>query len=125
VTSPEELPVTSPERPGPVIVRVPAELDVSNAEDVGEQLRSALTPGVTVVIADLTSTVFCDSAGARQLVLAHQWASARDAQLRFVIPDPNMLRVFQVTGLDRLFWIYPTLEAAFAGPAPDGAAASV
>jgi hypothetical protein len=63
----------------PVIVRLPAEIGMDNAEDVGEQLSSAFTPGVTVVIADLASTVFCDSAGARQFVLAHQLADARDA----------------------------------------------
>ena len=96
----------------PVIVRLPAEIDMDNAEDAGEQLRSALTPGVTVVIADLASTVFCDSAGARQFVLAHQFADARDAQVRFVIPDRNMLRVLTVTGLDRLLSIYPSLDAA-------------
>ena len=105
----------------PVIVGLPAEIDMDNAEDVGEQLRSAFTPGVTVVIADLASTVFCDSAGARQFVLAHQFADARTAQVRFVIPDRNMLRVLTVTGLDRLLSIYPSLDAAVsAGPAPDG-----
>ena len=31
---------------------------MANAEDVGDQLRSALTPGVTIVIADMTSTTF-------------------------------------------------------------------
>jgi anti-sigma B factor antagonist len=109
----------------PVIVRLPAEIDMTNAEDVGEQLRSAFTPGVTLVIADLTSTVFCDSAGARQLLLAHHSADARDAQVRFVIPDRNTLRVLQLLGLDRLLSIHPSLEtAASAGPAPDGDAAS-
>jgi anti-sigma B factor antagonist len=109
----------------PVIVRLPAEIDMVNAEDVGEQLRSAFTLGAAVVIADLTSTVFCDCAGARQLVLAHHSAEARDAQVRFVIPHRNTLRVLQVLGLDRLLSIHPSLEtAASAGPASAGAAAS-
>jgi anti-sigma B factor antagonist len=104
-----------------VVVRLPAEIDMANAEDVGEQLRSAFTPGVTLVIADLTSTVFCDSAGARQLVLAHHSADARDAQVRFVIPDRSMLRVLTLTGLDQLLSIYPSLDAAVsAGPALAG-----
>jgi anti-sigma B factor antagonist len=109
----------------PVVVRLPAEIDMANAEDVGEQLRSAFTPGVTLVIADLTSTVFCDSAGARQLVLAHHSADARDAQVRFVIPDRSMLRVLTLTGLDQLLSIYPSLGAAVsAGPTLDRDAAS-
>jgi hypothetical protein len=52
------------------------------------------------VIADLASTVFCDSAGARQFALSHNYAAAHDAQLRFVIPDRNMLRVLTVSGMD-------------------------
>jgi anti-anti-sigma factor len=109
----------------PVVVRLPAEIDMTNAGDVGEQLRSAFTPGVTLVIADLTSTVFCDCAGARQFLLAHHTADARDAQVRFVIPDRNTLRVLQRLGLDRLLSIHPRLEtAASAAPAPDGDAAS-
>ena len=103
----------------PVIVRLPAEIDLANAEDVGEQLRSALTRGAAVVIADLTSTVFCDSAGARQLVLSHYDADFHDAQIRFVIPDRNMLRALTVTGIDQLLSIYPSLDAAVSGSIPD------
>ena len=33
----------------PVIVSLPAEIDIASAEDVGEQLRAAFAPGVTVV----------------------------------------------------------------------------
>jgi anti-sigma B factor antagonist len=77
------------------------------------------------VIADLTSTVFCDSAGARQFVLSHNYADFHDAQMRFVIPDPNMLRIVTLTGLDQLLSIYPSLDAALsAGPALDADAAS-
>jgi anti-sigma B factor antagonist len=109
----------------PVIVRLPGEIDMANAEDVGEQLRSAFTRGAAVVIADMTSTVFCDSAGARQFVLAHNYADFHNAQMRFVISDRNMLRVLTVTGLGRLLSIYPSLDAALsAGPVPDGDAAS-
>jgi anti-sigma B factor antagonist len=120
------IPVTDLEHPAePVIVRLPAEIDMANAEHVGEQLRSALTPGAAVVIADLTPTVFCDSAGARQLALAHDYARAHDAQIRFVIPDRDLLHVLTVTGLDQVLPIYPSLDAAVpAGPAPDRDTAS-
>ena len=108
----------------PVVVRLPDEIDMANAERVGEQLRSAFTCGSAVVIADLTPTVFCDSAGARQFVLAHNYADARDAQMRFVITGRNVLSVLTLTGLDQLLSIYPSLDAAVsAGPALAGDAA--
>ena len=109
----------------PLVVRLPDEIDMANAERVGEQLRSAFTRGAAVVIADLTPTVFCDSSGARQLLLAHNYAGACDGQMRFVIPGRNVLRILTLTGLDQLLSIYPSLDtAASAGPMPDGDAAS-
>ena len=75
----------------PVIVSLPAEIDMANEEDVGEQLCAAFAPGVTVVIADLGSTVFCGTSGARQLVLAHKRAVASNCELRVVISSAGVL----------------------------------
>jgi anti-sigma B factor antagonist len=114
------LPVTDLEQSAePVIVRLPAQIDLANAEDVGEQLRSAFTRGAAVAIADLTPIVFCDSSGARQLVLSHNCPDFHDAQMRFVIPDRNMLRALTVTGVDQLLSIYLSLDAAVSGSIPD------
>ncbi|HEY7262452.1 MAG TPA: STAS domain-containing protein [Trebonia sp.] len=97
-----------------VIVPLPAEIDVVNAGRVGEQLRAAFTPGVRVVIADLGSTVFCDSSGVRELVLAHKRAVASNCELRVVISSAGVLRVLAIQGLDRVLEIYPDLAAALA-----------
>jgi anti-sigma B factor antagonist len=102
-----------------VIVPLPAEIDIANAEDVGERLRAAFAPGVTVVIADLSSTTFCDTSGARQLVLAWKRAIASKCVLRAVVPSAGVLRVLAILGVDRVVEIYPGLaEALAAGPAP-------
>ena len=47
--------------PGPVIVMLPAEIDIANGAAVGQQLCSAFAPGVTIAIADMTSTVWARS----------------------------------------------------------------
>lgn len=102
-----------------VIVPLPSEIDIANAEDVGEQLRAAFAPGITVVIADLGSTTFCDTSGAQQLVLAHKRAVASHRVLRVVIPSAGVLRVLAILGVDRVLRIYPGLaEALAAGSAP-------
>ena len=101
----------------PVIVSLPAEIDMANEEDVGEQLRAAFAPGVTgvtVVIADLGSTVFCGTSGARQLVVARKRAVASNCELRVVISSAGVLRVLAILGLDRELEIYPDLAAALA-----------
>jgi len=102
---------------GLAVVALPAEIDMANAESVGERLGSAFTPGVTVVIADMTSTVFCDSYGMRCLVLAYRCAG-RPARLRLAVPDTRVRQVLRLAGLDRLLPVYPSLGAALTGGTP-------
>src|SRR5438552_16831611 len=90
----------------PVIVLLPAEIDMANAEDVGEELCAAFAPGVTVAIADLGSTVFCDTYGARQLVLTHTRAVACNRELRVVISFAGVLRDLASLRIDRMLEIY-------------------
>ena len=104
--------------PHPVVVTLPAEIDITNGASVGLQLCSAFAPGVAIVVADLTSTVFCDSSGISQLVLAHHCAAAHHAQLRLVVPHPRVLDALKVTGIDRLLACYPSLDAALAPGSP-------
>ena len=99
------------------VVALPEEIDIANALQVGEDLRAAVGPGVAVLIADMTSTTFCDSAGLRQLLLATDAAAAVGAELRLVIESKAVLRVLQVTGTDQILPTYSTLQAALAGPA--------
>jgi len=111
--------VADPERlSGPVVVALSAEIDMANAESVGERLRSAFTPGITVVVADMTSTVFCDSYGMRGLVLAYRCAAGHQARLRLAVPDTRVRQVLELAGLDRLLPVYPTLGAALTGGTP-------
>ena len=101
----------------PMIVRLPAEIDIDKSEAVCTQLCSACTPGVTMVIADLTTTTFCDCSGIGCLVQAHQFAAAHDAQLRLAVTHPAVSRIVELTGLGQLLQVYPGLAEALAGPA--------
>ncbi len=105
---------------GPVVVGFPGEFDVSNAGDLAEQLRAAIVPGVAAVVADLTTTVFCDSSGLRIIVLARDWARADNVELRLAVPPGPALVVMKLVGLDQLLPIYPSLDEALAGePLPE------
>jgi anti-sigma B factor antagonist len=99
----------------PVIVGFPDEFDVSNAGEMAEQLREAIGPGVAAVVADLTTTVFCDSSGVRIIVLARDWARTDKVELRLAVPPGPALVVINLVGLDKLLPIYPSLGEALAG----------
>jgi anti-sigma B factor antagonist len=99
----------------PVVVAFPDEFDISNAGDLAKQMRAAITPEVSAVIADLTTTVPCDSSGLRVIVLAYDWAKADQVELRLAAPPGSVLVVMKLVGLDQLVPIYPSLDKALAG----------
>jgi anti-sigma B factor antagonist len=97
----------------PVVVVLPAEIDVTNSEQVYEQLLAALAPGVSTVVADLTSTVFCDSSGVHAIMHAYESAAARDVRMRLAVsPATSVRRVLELIGVGRLMPVYPSLAEA-------------
>jgi anti-sigma B factor antagonist len=108
---------------GPVVVPMPAEIDLANAARVFEQLSTAASPGVTVIVADLTGTQFCDSAGIRTLLSARDNVAAHHAQLRLAVArDGAVRRALQAIGLQHVLPMYPTVEAALAPDVPSSSA---
>jgi anti-sigma B factor antagonist len=70
---------------------------------------------VPAVIADMTATTFCDSAGITMLIRAKKQAAAHGAELRLLLPCPTVLRVLKMQGVDVVLPIYHSLEQALAG----------
>ncbi len=97
----------------PVVVALPAQIDLTSQERAYDRLYAALASGPAVVIADFTGTTFCDCSSLRRLVAIQRRAAARDAQLRLVIaPDGPVHRVAELMDLDKLLPVYPSLHAA-------------
>jgi anti-sigma B factor antagonist len=97
----------------PVVVVLPAEIDVTNSELVHDKLVAALTPGVGVVVADMTSTSFCDSSGVHAVIFAHEAAAARGIQMRIAVsPAGSVRRVLQLIGVASVVPVYPSLAEA-------------
>ena len=96
-----------------MIVVLPAEIDLSNAEQVYDRLSAALVSGAAVVIADFTGTRFCDCACLNRLLRVHNQAAGHNAQLRLVIPPGAPVReVVKVLGLDQQLPVYASIETA-------------
>jgi anti-sigma B factor antagonist len=95
-------------------VRMPAEVDIANADDLRQSLMAAVDHGSAIVIADMSDTMFCDCAAVTALVVAAQYAAAAGAELRVAATSRPVLRTLEITGLPRLLAIYPTANAAAA-----------
>lgn len=96
---------------GTRVLSVAGTVDIATA---GELERS-LAPEPTALIVDLTECEFVDSSVAGPLVGAHKRLAADSGPLALVSADERILRVFKITGLDRLLAIYPTRAAALRG----------
>lgn len=94
------------------VITLPEEIDISNSDQVRDELLSLLNRGPAVMIVDMTETTFCDSAGVNALVRAHKRASANGAEIRLVVASLGVQRVLAITGVDRLISVYPTVAAS-------------
>lgn len=103
------------------VITLPEEIDISNSEQVREELLSLLNRGPAVLIVDMAETTFCDSAGVNALVRAHKRATANGAEIRLVVTSPGVQRVLDITGMDRLIPVYPSMTASLAEPGGPGA----
>ena len=67
----------------------------------------------TLVI-DLTDTTYIDSTILGAFVMLERTRSERNLKARYVLGGSPVYRIFQMTGLDRVFSFFPTVEAATA-----------
>lgn len=102
------------------VVTLPPEIDVTNADMVREELASVLNEGAALLIADLSKTSFCDSAGVSALVRTFRRAATSESSMRLVVSTPAVERVLSITGVDRLLETFPSVAASLAGPGGQG-----
>jgi anti-sigma B factor antagonist len=99
---------------GVAVVAAPEEIDITNAAGLRAALFDAAAQGNGTFVVDLSQTQFCDSAALNVLVRAHQRAQAEGGEVRLVICAGDVLRIFAVTGIDRVIPSFLSLEKALA-----------
>jgi anti-sigma B factor antagonist len=99
---------------GVPVVTAPEEIDITNAASLRAALLEAAARGRGAMVADMSRTQFCDSAGLSVLVRAHKRAQAEGGELLLVVPATSVLRIFAITGIDRMIPNFSSLEDALA-----------
>jgi anti-sigma B factor antagonist len=108
------------------VVAAPEQIDITNADGLRTALLEAAALSSGTLVVDMSRTQFCDTAGLHALVAAHKRARTQSGQVLLVIRGPTVLRIFSITGLDRVIPYFPSLEQALSqgGPGPgDGLSA--
>lgn len=98
-----------------VVVAVSGELDMRTAPQLREMLTHLVTSGEHHVVVDLENVTILDSTGLGVLCGALNRVRLRGGTMNLVTCRPHVVRVFEETGLARVFPIHATLEAALAG----------
>jgi anti-sigma B factor antagonist len=100
---------------GVAVLSVTGELDIATAPRLREQLESTIEAGSDPVIVDLLGVTFIDSTALGVLIGALKKCRESDTELRLVVAEARVLKVFEITGLTSVFSVFPTVDAATRG----------
>jgi anti-sigma B factor antagonist len=98
------------------VVTLEGEIDIYSAPRFKEALLRGIEDGARNIVVDLGKVTFIDSTALGVLVSGAKRVRPQNGTLDIVCSDENIIRIFEITGLDRIFGIYPeraeALEAA-------------
>src|SRR5207302_8725501 len=80
------------ERAGVLVVHVKGEIDLSNADDIRDEITRRVAPTDGGVVLDLGLTTYLDSSGIRLLFDLAQRLQGRRQQLALVVTDQALVR---------------------------------
>lgn len=100
---------------GWAVVTLRGEQDLFEAKRSRKALHDGITAGHGRVVVDLSEVTFGDSSLFGALVGAAKMARRRGCKVRVVTSDEWMRRKFGITGLHKVFRIFPTLSDALEG----------
>ena len=92
-------------------VSVRGDVDLVTAAEVERELLVAATLGARRILVDLRETTFIDSSAIRVLVTGGERLVASGLQFGLVC-GPNVSKVLEIVGVDRMFQIHSTIEQA-------------
>jgi anti-sigma B factor antagonist len=96
------------------VISLSGEVDLYTAPEFKAQLLDVIGEGGKEVVIDFSNTTFIDSTTLGVLVGGVKRLRAQDGRLSLVCSDRNITKIFEITGLDRVFTIYPTRDEALA-----------
>lgn len=101
----DELSIALLPSQGHVMLRVAGEIDLSTASHFRAAALAALRRHGPVISLDLSRVGFMDSTGLEVLLATNRRATLEGGQLYLVDPSQRVMRLLEVTGMDRLFTI--------------------
>ncbi len=99
---------------GHVVVALTGEVDVYTAPRLREKLVELVTQGKHRIVVNLEGVEFLDSTGLGVLVGGLKRVRSHNGDLSLVCTQHRILKVFEITGLTKVFSIHESVDAAVA-----------
>lgn len=96
------------------VLEVGGEIDVYTAPMLREKLIALAEAGAKTVIVDLSHVEFLDSTGLGVLVGGLKRMRGLGGDFSLVCDQERLLKIFRITGLDQIFTLHSSVEAAAA-----------
>ncbi|MDP9393622.1 MAG: STAS domain-containing protein [Actinomycetota bacterium] len=106
--------VTVEQRDHLSVLTVSGDVDAGNVDHLRRRIDGLLADGEHRFVVDLSGVPFMDSAGLATLVQLFKRVRIGEGDVRLAALQPDVLRVFQLVRLTRVFDIYDTADAAIA-----------
>ena len=97
------------------VISLAGEVDLYTAPEFKQQLLEVIDQGGRDVVVDLSDTTFIDSTTLGVLVGGVKRLRTNEGELSLFSSVRNITKIFEITGLDRVFTIYGSRDEAVAG----------
>jgi anti-sigma B factor antagonist len=101
-------------REGVAVIVLSGEVDVYTSPRLKQEMVDLLNRGQVNLIVDLNGVEYLDSTGLGVLIGGLKRAREREGDLRLICENMRILRIFEITGLTKIFEIDRTEEDALA-----------
>ena len=107
-----DLKIDIGEKNGVVLLKLDGEVDVYTAPKLKSRLVDLVDQGKFKIVVDLEEVDFMDSSGLGVLVGGLKRVRSHDGAIALVCTQENILKIFRITGLVKVFPIFENQDQA-------------
>jgi anti-sigma B factor antagonist len=115
-----DLELETSQRDGVAVLALRGEIDVYTAPRMRQAIVDLVDAGSLNIVVDMDKVDFLDSTGLGVLVEGLKRVKTRNGTLSLVVTQDKILKIFDITGLNKAFPIHGSLEDALKEPVAGG-----
>jgi len=115
-----DLELETTQRDGQTVLTVRGEIDVYTAPRLRQAIVDLVDAGSVNIVIDMDKVDFLDSTGLGVLVEGLKRVRTRGGDLSIVVTQDKIVKIFEITGLNKAFSLHASLDQALGEPVSGG-----